>query len=72
MARHNDMFRSECDWERQFRKRKCRLISCTENVFEQVQQASADRLEGIQKVVKNKKKKKQKDREFRDLERENK
>ncbi|KAF7639644.1 hypothetical protein Mgra_00000969 [Meloidogyne graminicola] len=37
MAVHNELFHEECDWERRFRKRKCRLISCTEEIFAQVQ-----------------------------------
>ena len=37
MAAHNELFHEECDWERRFKKRKCRLISCTEEIFAQVQ-----------------------------------
>jgi hypothetical protein len=37
MAGHNELFHEECDWERRYKKRKCRLISCTEEIFAQVQ-----------------------------------
>ncbi|KAL3112729.1 hypothetical protein niasHT_019703 [Heterodera trifolii] len=45
VAGHSEMFRRECEWERHFRKRKCRLINCTEDVFEQVQQMNIDSVE---------------------------
>uniref|UniRef100_A0A914H0Q8 Transmembrane protein n=1 Tax=Globodera rostochiensis TaxID=31243 RepID=A0A914H0Q8_GLORO len=51
VAGHSEMFRRECEWERQFRKRKCRLVGCTEDVFEQVQQMSADTMEGVHQKV---------------------
>ncbi|KAI1725463.1 strabismus protein domain-containing protein [Ditylenchus destructor] len=37
MAGHNDMLYEELEWEKRYKKRKYRLLSCTEEVFSQVQ-----------------------------------
>lgn len=37
MAGHNELFHEECEWERRYRKRKCKVISCAEEIFAQVQ-----------------------------------
>jgi len=41
MAGHNDMFYEEMEWEKRFKKRRYRLISCTEEVFAHVQAVNA-------------------------------
>ena len=41
MAGHNELFHEEYDWERRYRKRKCRLISCAEEIFAQVHATEA-------------------------------
>ncbi len=39
---HNELFYEELEWEKRFKKRKYRLVSCAEEVFAHVQAVNAN------------------------------
>lgn len=44
MGGHNELMYAEQEWERRFRKRKYRLLSCAEEVFENVQAVNTNNI----------------------------
>lgn len=56
MGGHNELMYAEQDWDRRYRKRKYRLLSCAEEVFENVQAVNTNNINHKVGYVKVKKK----------------